>query len=134
MRDLKDINLIVVHCADTTAAMDIGAEEIRKWHTEERGWSDIGYHYVIRRNGKIEDGRDLDQIGAHVKGFNKNSIGICLVGGKPDFNFTRGQMESLRKLLDVLEEEFPGIDICGHRDLDSNKTCPNFDVKSFLEW
>ena len=81
--------MIIVHCADTLATMDIGVEEIRRWHVEERGWDDIGYANVIRRDGTIELGRDLDgdgdvadEIGAHAAGFNAQSIGVCLVGGR----------------------------------------------------
>src|SRR5690606_114532 len=74
------INLLVIHCAATTPLMDIGAKEIDVWH-KQRGWSKIGYHFVIRRNGVIEKGRDISEVGAHVEGYNKNSIGICMVGG-----------------------------------------------------
>lgn len=125
---MREIKQIVVHCADTYASMDIGAEEIRKWHVEDNGWSDIGYHYVIRRNGAIEHGRPLEKSGAHVRGHNKHSIGICLVGGKPDFNFTLPQILSLKSLLNELTGAYLNAVVCGHRDLDDSKTCPNFDV------
>ena len=78
---MREINTFIIHCSDTYPDMDIGVEEIRRWH-KERGWSDIGYHYVIRRNGKIEEGRNDGIVGAHAKGMNENSLGICMVGGK----------------------------------------------------
>lgn len=128
---MRSINLIVIHCADTPSTMDIGANEIRQWHIKERGWKDIGYHYVIRRNGVIEKGRDLEIIGAHVSGHNAHSIGICLVGGKPKANYTLEQWESLKKLVRGLKFTYKEAEIVGHCDLDPHKTCPQFDVKSW---
>ena len=128
---MRHIDLIVVHCADTPALMDIGVKEIREWHIE-KGWSDVGYHYVIRRNGSIEKGRDDSTPGAHVRGFNKISLGICLVGGwKGNFDFTRKQMQALEGLLKELLEQYPRAIIKGHNQLDSDKACPGFDVEQW---
>jgi len=133
---MREIDLIVVHCAATNPNMDIGAIEIRKWHLA-KNWSDIGYHNVIRRNGALEHGRDLTISGAHARGHNKRSIGVCLVGGvdtenEPENNFTEAQMTTLRGYLDTLLEIFPNAKLMGHRDLpDVNKACPSFDVR---EW
>ncbi len=107
----KSTKYIVVHCAATKPAQDIGAKEIRKWHLD-RKFKDIGYHFVIRRNGIIERGRDIDEVGAHVAGYNHCSIGICLVGGlnersRPVDNFTEKQMETLSSLLDTLQDIYP---------------------------
>lgn len=134
----REIDLGIIHCADTPADMDIGAAEIRDWH-KARGWRDIGYHFVIRRDGTIEKGRDIDgdgdvfdEIGAHAKGFNKNSIGICLVGGMGGFNFTSEQMKSLDKTMFIVDNVYPEIEWCGHCDLPGvDKKCPQFDVKSW---
>lgn len=132
----RNINLIVVHCAATNPNMDIGAAEIRKWHTD-KGWDDIGYHNVIRRNGTLEHGRDLAISGAHAKGYNQFSIGVCLVGGvdienNPTDNFTDEQYTTLRGYLDTMLDAFPNSEIVGHRDLPGvSKACPSFDVK---EW
>ena len=82
---MRKINLIVIHCSDTYARMDIGVNEIRQWHLQ-RGFNDIGYHYVIRRDGAIEQGRPIEKPGAHAAGYNTNSIGICYAGGKGDNN------------------------------------------------
>lgn len=119
--------------------MDIGAEEIRRWHLR-RGWFDIGYHYVIRRNGKIEKGREDDVPGAHARGFNHLSLGICLVGGvaedkkTPENNFTPEQFDSLASLLTGLKFDYPDAEIVGHRDLPNvTKACPSFDVKEWLD-
>lgn len=127
---------LVVHCAATEPTMDIGLREIRQWH-RERGWLDIGYHYVIRRDGTVETGRPKDVIGAHVEGHNYESLGICLAGGidasgKPENNFTEAQFASLRILLAQLKGDYRSAQIVGHRDLDPKKACPSFDVASWL--
>ena len=88
---MRGITTIAVHCAATTPDMDIGAATIDRWH-KERGFSSIGYHYVIRRDGTLETGRPLNTPGAHVQGHNAHSIGICLAGGvdqagKPEKQF-----------------------------------------------
>lgn len=148
------INLIVVHCSATKRGQtqDIGngqesinAAIIDHWH-KERQWKGIGYHYVIREDGVLEKGRDLSEIGAHVHGFNINSVGICMVGGldvngEPDNNFSPVQFTTLRTLLDTLHELIPEAQILGHRDLSPDvngdgiiepwewmKACPCFDV------
>jgi len=116
--------------------MDIGADEIRLWHLA-RGWSDIGYHDVIRRNGRAEQGRPVERTGAHVAGQNTGSIGICLVGGidergKPDANFTRAQFITLRRLLRFYKAQHKNVTIHGHNEF-SNKACPSFDVQQWLK-
>ncbi len=134
---MRHIDKIVVHCAATRPSMDIGVEEIRQWHTEGNGWSDIGYHYVIRRNGLVEDGRDESSAGAHAKGHNASSLGICLVGGmsedmaRSDANFTLAQYISLAQLVHQLKERYDITSVKGHRDL-STKACPSFDVAALL--
>lgn len=131
---------ITVHCSATSPGSKVNVHTIRRWHVEDNGWSDIGYHYVIERNGSIEDGRPITRQGAHVKGHNQDNIGICLVGGvdsfgKPQDNFTEEQWSSLRYLISHLcgiygvKEE----NILGHRDWGAPKACPSFDVKSKLE-
>ncbi|WYW04222.1 amidase [Pseudomonas phage vB_PpuP-Kallioja] len=129
--------LLVVHCAATKATMDIGVREIRQWHVQQ-GWLDVGYHFVIRRNGTVEDGRPHDVIGSHAKGYNSTSLGICLVGGidakgAPENNFTPEQLMSLRLLLTAQKRTYPQAKIVGHRDLDSGKACPSFDVAPWLK-
>ena len=137
-RNLNSINALVVHCADTYPNMDVGVKEIREWH-KSRGWDDIGYHYVIRRDGLIEHGRPLFFIGAHVAGYNTNSIGICMVGGKginknPENNFTDLQFASLLDLVKELKLIFLKANVLGHRDLPGvQKSCPCFDVKTWFQ-
>lgn len=134
---MRRIDTIIIHCAATRPSMDVGAKEIRDWHVRGNGWSDIGYHYVIRRNGKLEAGRPLDKVGAHVAGHNTGSIGICLVGGvsqkdftKAENNFTAAQWKTLEKLVRDLKSKFDIKAILGHNQL-SGKACPSFSVP---EW
>lgn len=145
---MKPISLLVVHCSATPAARDIGVAEIRAMH-KAKGWRDVGYHYVIRRDGTVEKGRPDNRMGAHVQGHNDGSLGICLVGGvKPDMtaetNFTAAQYAALEELLTTLKGRYPDARVCGHRDLspDRNgdgvvqpgewvKACPTFDVSSW---
>ena len=77
---MPEINKLIVHRPATAEDKDYSSDTIRKWYLK-RGWRDIGYHYVIQRDGTTEEGRPLEQIGAHVKGMNRNSIGICYIGG-----------------------------------------------------
>jgi N-acetyl-anhydromuramyl-L-alanine amidase AmpD len=116
--------------------MDIGAKEIRRWH-KNKGWSDIGYHYVIRLDGTREQGRSIDIQGAHAYGFNKKSIGICIVGGvdenmKPLKTINIAQEEELALLITEIDWSYPNIDIKGHNEL-STKACPSFDVQDWLK-
>jgi N-acetylmuramoyl-L-alanine amidase len=131
----------IVHTSYTPPGMDIGVEEIRAWHTDPKRpgvpFADIGYHFVIRRNGAREVGRPLSRVGAHTKGHNADSIGVCLVGGmraddkKPDSNYTLAQLLELEALWREMLDMFPRLQASGHRDW-SDRECPCFDVKEFL--
>ena len=133
---MRKIKKIIVHCSATPESMDVGSEEIRRWH-KERGWSDIGYHDVIRRDGTLEKGRDISIAGAHAKGHNFSSIGVCLIGGvdgngKGEDNFAIIQKQNLRVYLDFMALRFPDAEILGHRDIEGvKKECPCFNVR---EW
>jgi N-acetylmuramoyl-L-alanine amidase len=127
----RKINKIIVHCSATKPNQDIDADTINKWHLD-RGWSGIGYHFFIKRNGQIQLGRPLEKSGAHTKGHNKNSIGICYAGGVdldmcPQDNRSNSQIASLLSLLRLLKNMFPDALIHGHRDF-STKACPSFDA------
>jgi len=133
---VRNIDKLIIHCSATPEAMDIGESEINQWH-KQRGWSSIGYHYVIRRSGKLERGRDIGRAGAHARGYNKDSIGICLIGGvdensKSCDNYTISQKRKLQQLLNFLVITFPSSEVLGHRDVKGvRKSCPCFDVR---EW
>ena len=150
---MRHIDLIVVHCSATRSSAFIGASDIREWHIK-RGWRDIGYHFVVRRDGIVENGRAENDIGAHTKGHNRHSIGICLVGGLDDEGnivegfdnaFTHAQKRSLLTLVTNLRQKYPGADVQGHRDLSPDidgdgiieewewvKACPCFNASEIL--
>lgn len=127
---------LVVHCADTAPTADIGAADIRKWHVNQRGWIDIGYHFVIRRSGNIERGRPAWAVGAGVEGFNATTLHICLAGGRNgQDDFAPVQKDALRRLIVALREvsDYRAADVCGHRDFPAvTKLCPGFDVKAWI--
>jgi N-acetylmuramoyl-L-alanine amidase len=137
---MRQINRAFIHCSYTPPSMDIGVVEMRRWHTSpdpndpSKPWADIGYHYIIRRNGLRELGRPLERQGAHVGGHNSDSIGICLVGGKaetdlsPECNFTADQWSELQALVEELLIRFPNISILGHRDQAPGRACPTFNA------
>ena len=129
---MRDIDKIIVHCSATPEGRDISAATIDKWH-KERGWSGIGYHFVVKLDGTIEYGRMVDKVGAHCKGHNKSSIGICYIGGcDSDMNAkdtrTSQQIASMLELIRILKKMHPGVEVFGHRDF-STKECPSFDAK-----
>ena len=131
----RTITEIIIHCSATPEGRDYTVDDIRRWH-KDQGWSDIGYHYVIYRNGHIEPGRDVDIIGAHCVGHNTHSIGICYVGGvardgkTAKDTRTLAQKAALLSLLVDLHKLYPMAIIVGHRDYDKGKACPSFDAKT----
>ena len=130
---MRQINKLIVHCSATREGQDVTVETIRKWHVEGRGWSDIGYHFYIDIFGKIHKGRDIAKMGAHCKGYNRNSIGICYAGGvekdgkTPADTRTFEQEEALLCVLRTLKAMYPDAKIHSHRDF-ANKACPSFDA------
>lgn len=142
----RTITDIVVHCTASVAGADLTVEQIRKLH-KRKGWADIGYHYVVRLDGRIEVGRDVDVIGAHVSGHNTHSIGVSYVGGldasgRAKDTRTENQKNALLNLLMMLRKLYPKARISGHRDFspDKNgngivepsewiKVCPCFDAR-----
>ena len=135
---------IILHCADTRPEWIAGrpiaekVAEIRRWHVEERGWRDIGYHWVIDRNGAVAPGRAETEIGAHVEGHNAGTVGICLVGGygaRADDpfgrNFTAAQKAAVLRLIGEIKERAPIRKVSGHNDY-AAKGCPGFRVAAFL--
>lgn len=131
------INRIVIHCAATKECQDVKTETIRQWHLD-KGWSDIGYHYVIELDGAYGIGRDENTIGAHVKGINSNSIGVCYIGGvdkemNPKDTRTPEQINSLEILIKHLLLKYPDAELCGHNEF-SSKACPSFNVKKEYEY
>jgi len=135
----KKTDSIIIHCAATKPSMDIGYNVIRKWHVDQNGWDDVGYHFIIKRNGQYEKGRPEGYSGAHAPSHNGRSIGICLVGGMaedggPENNFTLEQFLTLKDLINMIMDKYSDItDVLGHCDVQDNKpNCPGFNVKEWL--
>ena len=131
---MRKIDEIIIHCSATREGQDIDAETIRKWH-KQRGWRDIGYHYIVRLDGEVELGRPIDEIGAHVKGHNKTTIGICYIGGveqdgkTPKDTMTYEQEESVRDLITAIRLVCnEHLKISGHNEY-ASKACPSFIVQ-----
>jgi len=131
----RNITEIIVHCSATPEGKDYTVAQIREWHLA-RGFSDIGYHYVIYRDGSVHAGREEAIAGAHCKGHNPRSIGVCYIGGevadgshRPKDTRTAAQKASLLKLLKDLKRRYPQAKVYGHRDF-AAKACPCFDATS----
>lgn len=129
---MRDINKIILHCTATPEGRDVSIDTIRQWHLD-RGWSDIGYHYIIELDGTIKEGRPVERQGAHVRGLNKNSIGIAYIGGC-DANMsskdtrTNAQKLAIDILLNKLMNKYVNSTLHGHNEF-SPKACPSFDVQ-----
>ena len=126
----RTIKKLIVHCSASPDSMDVGTKEIRDWHVNGNGWSDIGYHWVIRRDGTIEAGRPEEKSGAHVKGHNSDSIGIVWVGTN---KIEDKQLDALVTKVKELCYRFKvnNKDVYGHYELYSGKTCPNLKMDDF---
>ena len=143
---MRYIDTLIIHCTATRPnwwsdrSPQEKVKEVRRWHVEDRGWSDIGYHYLIDRDGTVVEGRPVERVGAHAKGHNKTSIGISLFGGhggsqddKFQDNFTPEQDRALRRLIAQLHMEYPGITkVRGHNEV-SPKMCPCFQVDQWMK-
>ncbi len=141
---MRAINEIIIHCTATKPDWMAGkptadkVAEVRRWHMDERKWKDIGYHYLIDRDGTIVEGRPVDQVGAHVQGHNTGTVGVCLIGGfggsaddKFADNFTPEQDKALRALLVGLKSRFAVSKVTGHNEY-AAKACPSFRVSVWL--
>lgn len=127
---------IIIHSSFTTINEHIGVEELDRKHRANSKLS-IGYHVVIRRDGIIEYGRPLNRAGAHMEGYDHESIGICLIGGASKTgvsqnNFTEAQFKNLKWILESLSLSYEQASVVGHSKLDALTKCPNFSVSTFL--
>lgn len=141
---MRKITEIILHCSATRpnwmhdAGTAAKVAEIRRWHMQDRGWRDIGYHFIVDRDGSVALGRPIEQTGSHVKGRNAGTIGVCLIGGHgssayDDFseNFTQAQDKAARGLIADLRERFGNVPVSGHNDY-AAKACPGFKADKWL--
>ena len=130
-KSVRNITEVIVHCTATPAGRDVTVADVDRWH-RQRGFAGIGYHYLVALDGTVHAGRDVDIAGAHCRGHNRNSIGVCYVGGldaarRPAATRTPEQRGALRGLLAALKRLYPGAVVRGHRDF-AAKACPCFDA------
>lgn len=133
-RSSRDIREIILHCSATKQGDDFSAGDIRRWHLQ-RGFNDIGYHFVVRLDGTVERGRDINLTGAHCLNHNRRSIGICYVGGldragRPADTRTPAQRVALPELIRRLRRHHPAATIHGHREF-AAKACPYFNAEEY---
>lgn len=129
---MRKINEIIIHCTATPAGRNVSIGEIDRWH-RARGFNGIGYHFVIALDGTVMKGRDITLAGAHCKGHNANSIGVCYVGGcdasmNPADTRTPAQRTALQRFIRHLRDLYPGATVHGHNEY-AAKACPCFNVR-----
>lgn len=134
---MRKINKAFIHCSATPEGKEYSVETIRSWH-KKKGWSDIGYHYVISLDGVLQEGRPIEKVGAHARGHNVGSIGVCYIGGvdannDPKDTMTEAQETCMVNLLQSLKEQYPDITFHGHNEV-ANKACPSFNVQDKYGW
>ncbi len=132
---MRKIEKLIIHCSATPEGRHVTVDDIRRWHREQ-GFCDVGYHYIVYLDGSVHKGRPVEQVGAHCKGQNAHSIGICYVGGlsadgltTKDTRTTR-QRRSLRALVQLLKLNFPLATVHGHHEFNQGKACPCFEVRA----
>ena len=125
----RNVNTVFVHCSASDNPDHDDVSVIRKWHLE-RGWSDVGYHYFIKKDGTVQKGRSLERNPAAQKGHNTGSIAICVHGLEKD-KFTGASLNSLKMLCEEINKSYRDISFHGHCEV-SSKTCPVFDYKLVL--
>ena len=140
----KETKYIIIHCSATRPSQDIGYEEINRWH-RSKGWLSCGYHRIIRQDGNVEQGREDNEVGAHCRGRNHDSISICMVGGVKEDNikewednYDESQWTALKETITELHKKYPEAEIYGHYKFSDTKKCPSFDVEEWkkieLDW
>lgn len=141
---MRPISEIIVHCTATRPAWMLASKtsekvaEVRRWHVEDRGWKDIGYHFLIDRDGTVAEGRPLDQVGAHTQGHNTGTVGISLFGGhgsaatdKFSAHYTPEQDKALRALIENISAAYKITKVSGHNEY-AAKACPGFNVPTWF--
>jgi N-acetylmuramoyl-L-alanine amidase len=135
---VRPLDKIILHCSATPEGKHFEVETIRKWHLQ-RGWKDIGYHFVIYLDGSVHEGRPIEQVGAHTQGQNTGSIGVCYIGGvakdaktaKDTLN--EAQEIAIVNLIHALREEYGNLTLHGHNEF-APKACPSFKVYEKFDW
>ena len=135
---MRPLKRIILHCTATPEGKHFDVATIRRWHVKDRGWKDIGYHYVIYIDGSVHEGRPVEQVGAHTSGHNSDSIGVVYVGGvdkngKAKDTLNEAQEVAMVNLIKAQREEHGEMSLHGHNEF-AAKACPSFKVKDKFGW
>ena len=135
---MRELKRIIIHCTATPEGKHFDVATIRRWHVKDRGWKDIGYHYVIYLDGSVHEGRPVEQAGAHTSGHNADSIGIVYVGGcdakmKAKDTLNEAQETAMVNLIKALREQHGELSLHVHNEY-AAKACPSFKVKDKFSW
>ena len=140
---MRKIDRIVIHCTATKPGHDVDISDVREWHVKGNGWTDVGYHYVIKLDGTIQNGRPVRKMGAGVKGHNRDTIHVAYVGGcdntgQPANTMNTAQMGAIYEICTALGRVFGALELIGHNDLTDEKACPSYNVREtmgeLVEW
>ena len=127
---MRSIHTIIFHCSASDKREHDDVSVMRRWH-KRKGWSDVGYHYFIKKDGTIQKGRPIERTGAHVRGANRHTVGVCFHGLN---HFTKAQMKAMHKVIEIIEDKVgKKLDKKCHNDYTRLKTCPNFVLEDFLK-
>lgn len=134
---MRKLTRIILHCTATPEGRHVDVATIREWH-RKRGWSDIGYHYVIYLDGSVHNGRPVEKVGAHVSGHNADTIGVVYVGGtdaagKAKDTMNDAQETAFVNLVASLRAKYGALTLHGHNEY-AAKACPSFNVKQKFQW
>ena len=136
----KETKYIIIHCSNSTPSEDLNVCELNKLH-RQKGFLNIRYHLIIKRDGIIEAGRDIDEVGSHTEDFDDQSVSICLIGGvetdkdnEPRLNYTARQWETLKSIVKSMCTLYPDAKVIGFNDVDTHKVSPYFDVQEWFDF
>jgi N-acetylmuramoyl-L-alanine amidase len=136
----KETKYIIIHCSDSTPSEDLTVCDLNKLH-RQKGFLNIRFHLIIKRDGSIEAGRDIDEVGSHTEDLDDQSVSICLIGGvetnkdnEPRLNYTARQWETLRNLVKSMCLLYPEANVVGFNEVDTNKVSPYFDVQAWFDF
>ena len=130
-RPARHVDRVFLHCSASDNPDHDDIATIRSWHVDERGWSDVGYHYFIRSDGALQEGRPLERTPAAQAGHNPGTVAICLHGLAAE-NFTDDQFRTLTALAREIDEAYAGrVTFHGHCEV-SSKSCPVFPYREVL--
>jgi N-acetylmuramoyl-L-alanine amidase len=135
---VRKLDRIILHCTATPEGRHVSVDTIRKWHVNDRGWRDIGYHFVIYLDGSVHVGRPIEQSGAHTSGHNATTIGVVYVGGcdakmKAKDTMNAAQETAFVNLVKHLRDQYGPLTLHGHNEY-AAKACPSFKVKDKFKW